>query len=104
MGFFVGQETVSIDDQVVWSMAYSGGAGEDVTDGTALRAIYAFLRRALSLVEPALPFRGPASFREGELTYQNSVVGTIARFHGTERISDNDRDIYELHYSGGLLR
>ena len=25
MGFFVGQETVSKDDRVIWSMCYSGG-------------------------------------------------------------------------------
>jgi hypothetical protein len=104
MGFFVGQETVSIDDQVVWSMAYSGGAKDDITDSAVLRAIYAFLRRALSAVEPALPFRGPTVFRADELSYENNVVGTIARFHGTERISQSDRELYELHYSGGLLR
>lgn len=104
MGFFVGQETVSVDDRVIWSMAYSGGIRDDVTDATALRAIYAFLRRALSAVHPTLPFRGPSVFREGGLRYQNDAVGTMSHFHGVERISDKDRNLYELRYSGGLLR
>src|SRR3954462_8568508 len=29
MGFFVGQETVSRDDRVIWSMSYSGGVRAD---------------------------------------------------------------------------
>ncbi|MBB1091373.1 hypothetical protein HUU61_08715 [Rhodopseudomonas palustris] len=104
MGFFVGQETLSVDDQVVWSMAYSGGAQDDITDVATLRAIYAFLRRALAAVDPALPFRGPQFIRDGGLAYENSAVGTLSRFHGLETISCNDRKVYALHYSGGLLR
>ena len=39
MGFFVGQETVSEDDSVIWSMCYSGGARPEVTDRDALLAL-----------------------------------------------------------------
>lgn len=104
MGFFVGHETVAIDDRVVWSMAYSGGARDDVTDGNLLRGIYAFLRRALSAVEPAHPFRGPPTFRDDRFLYENSVIGTLLRFYGAERIIADDREVYELRYSGGILR
>ena len=34
MGFFVGQETVSKDEKVVWSMCYSGGAQPAIADRT----------------------------------------------------------------------
>ena len=39
MGFFVGQETVSKDDRVIWSMSYSGGAGAEITDRETFLAI-----------------------------------------------------------------
>src|SRR5689334_8736694 len=51
MGFFVGQETVLRDDTPIWSMSYSGGAQEELTDRTTLLAIYKFLRRALLAAE-----------------------------------------------------
>ena len=44
---FVGQETVSRDDRVIWSMSYSGGVRADITDRSTLLEIYKFLRRAL---------------------------------------------------------
>jgi hypothetical protein len=104
MGFFVGQETVSIDDKVVWSMAYSGGTADHVTDRPALTSIYAFLRRALSAVDATLPFRGPVEFRADNLLYENAAFGTMARFSGTERVIRDGAEAYQLRYSGGLLR
>jgi len=32
------------------------------------------------------------------------VDGTITNFHGVEQISQDSVVLYELHYSGGLLR
>jgi len=104
MGFFVGQETVSKDDRVIWSMCYSGGARAEVTDRETLLSLYKFLRQALLAGDVSAPYRGPAEFAGGDMTYQNDVHGTLAQFHGLEQISKRSAVLYELRYSGGLLR
>jgi hypothetical protein len=104
MGFFVGQETVSKDDRVIWSMCYSGGAGPEVTNRDTLLSLYKFLRQALLACDVSAPYRGPVTFARDEMTYRNDVDGTLARFHGVEQISQHGAVLYELRYSGGLLR
>jgi hypothetical protein len=105
MGFFVGQETVSKDDRVIWSMSYSGGAGAEITDRETFLAIYKFLRQALLGVSVEQPYRGPHLFEQTGMVYRNEVDGTLDRFHGVETIERQDgTQLYELCYSGGLLR
>nr|WP_249158330.1 DUF5680 domain-containing protein [Bradyrhizobium jicamae] len=104
MGFFVGQETVSKDDRVIWSMSYSGGARPEIADRSRLLAIYGFLRQALLAGDVAAPYRGPPVLAADGMTYRTDVEGTMERFHGVETISQNDALLYELRYSGGLLR
>jgi len=104
MGFFVGQETVSMGDRVIWSMCYSGGARPEVTNRDALLALYKFLRQALLACDVSAPYRGPATLAEERMTYRNDVNGTIANFHGVEQISQDGAVLYELRYGGGLLR
>jgi len=104
MGFFVGQETVSKDDRVIWSMCYSGGARPQVGDRDALLALYKFLRQALLACDVSVPYRGPATFARDGMTYRNDVDGTIASFHGVEQILRDGAVLYELRYSGGLVR
>jgi hypothetical protein len=58
MGFFVGQETVSRDDRVIWSMSYSGGVRAEIMDRDVFLAIYKFLRQALQAVSVEEPYRG----------------------------------------------
>ncbi|XUJ34654.1 DUF5680 domain-containing protein [Bradyrhizobium japonicum] len=105
MGFFVGQETVSRDDRVIWSMSYSGGARADITDRPTLLEIYKFLRQALLGVSVEEPYRGPHLYEQAGMTYRNEVEGTLDRFRGIETIARHDGvPLYELRYSGGLLR
>ncbi|MBR0826947.1 hypothetical protein JQ596_15475 [Bradyrhizobium manausense] len=104
MGFFVGQETVSRDDTVIWSMCYSGGARAEITDRTTLLALYKFLRRALLAAEIEKPYRGPPVLSVDDMTYRNDVEGSLDRFHGVETIAKAGVQLYELRYSGGLLR
>jgi hypothetical protein len=105
MGFFVGQETVSRDDHVIWSMSYSGGARADITDRSTLLEIYKFLRRALLGASVEEPYRGPRLFEQAGMTYRNEVEGSLDRFHGIEMVAwQNGALLYELRYSGGLLR
>jgi Domain of unknown function (DUF5680) len=105
MGFFVGQETVSRADRVIWSMSYSGGARADITDRDTFLAIYKFLRQALLGVSTEEPYRGPRLFEQAGMIYRNRVQGALDRFHGVETIDRvDDAPLYELRYSGGLLR
>jgi hypothetical protein len=105
MGFFVGQETVSRDDRVIWSMSYSGGVRAEITDRDTLLAIYKFLRQALLAVSTEEPYRGPRLFEQAGMIYRNEVQGALDRFHGVETIArQDDVPLYAVRYSGGLLR
>jgi len=104
MGFFVGQETVTANADVIWSMSYAGGVTLDITDRGELLTIYAFLRQALLAVGEDQPFRGPSQFQEDNLRYTNSAEGDISCFHGTEHIYQGDKRVYGLRYSGGIVR
>ena len=105
MGFFVGQETVSKDDRVVWSMSYSGGVRPEIRDRETFLAIYKFLRQALLAVSIEQPYRGPRLFEQDGMVYRNDVEGALDRFHGVETIARQDgTPLYDLRYSGGLLR
>ncbi|HMN73627.1 MAG TPA: DUF5680 domain-containing protein [Rhodoblastus sp.] len=104
MRFFVGQETVSKDGKIIWSMCYSGGASVDTADQSDIPSIYKFLRRALLAASSEAPYRGPVSFVDGEWRYANRVEGALAAFHGVEDITRRGKTLFELRYSGGLLR
>ncbi len=49
------------------------------------------------------PFRGPDRFTVGSYVYLNASRGTIGRFRGRERITEDDKPVHELCYAGGLL-
>ncbi|MEY9185847.1 hypothetical protein ABIG06_007401 [Bradyrhizobium sp. USDA 326] len=104
MAFFVGQETVSRDGRVIWSMSYSGGVHAEIRDRDAFLEIYKFLRQALLGVGVDEPYRGPRLFEQAGMIYRNEIEGALDRFHGVEIIArDSGTPLYELRY-GGLLR
>jgi Domain of unknown function (DUF5680) len=104
MARFSGQETVALDDRVIWSMVYCGGVAPDVTDDAVVAIIYSCLRQALYIVEAERPFRGPRSFGTGALRYADDGEGDIVSFRGTERITRGGALVYRLDYCGGLVR
>jgi hypothetical protein len=104
MAFFVGQETVTARERVIWSMSYAGGVSPDISDRAMFLAIYAFLRRGLLAVSEERPFRGPPRFEEGNFRYENISEGSISDFHGTERVYRAGKQVYGLRYNGGTLR
>ena len=86
-------------------MSYSGGARADITDRSTLLEIYKFLRQALLGVSVEEPYRGPRLFEQAGMVYRNEAEGSLDRFHGVETIARSDgTPLYELRYSGGLLR
>lgn len=86
-------------------MSYSGGARAEITDRDTFLEIYKFLREALLGVSVDEPYRGPRLFEKAGMIYRNEVEGALDRFHGIEMIARHDGTrLYELRYSGGLLR
>ncbi|HDQ71495.1 MAG TPA: hypothetical protein ENN19_05290 [Chloroflexi bacterium] len=65
--------------------------------------VYRFLGKAMRQVAEDRPFRGPSSFEEQDLTYSDESEGTVEGFKGIERILHRGREIYRLHYHGGLV-
>jgi|ERR1700687_50396 len=104
MSFFVGQETVTANERVIWSMSYAGGVSPDITDRGRFLAIYAFLRQGLLGVGEGRPFRGPSQFEQGDFRYTNTSEGDISEFHGTEQIHHGATRVYDMRYSGGIIR
>jgi hypothetical protein len=102
--YFVGQEIVYAGSAPVWAMGYAGGFTAAVGDQTESGEIGAFLQAALRQVPPEQPYRGPALFRHGIYTYVNETEGDVDRFSGVETISRGEEMVYQLRYSGGLLR
>ena len=101
---FTGQETVALDDRVIWSMVYCGGVVPAVTDEAAIALIHSCLRQALYIVEAERPFRGPRAFGRDGLRYLDDSEGDLASFRGTERITRDGALVYRLEYCGGLVR
>ena len=100
---FSGMETVSENDRIVWAMSYAGGIAREGLDRQET-SIYRFLREALLLVEPNRPMRGPEVLERGRLCYRCDVEGALDRFKGRELVVEDGRLLYELHFSGGLIR
>ena len=97
---FAGQETVSLNDKVIWTMNYTGQSQTDEN----LVAIYDFLCKALLQISVTSPFRGPTELSgESGFYYKNKFKGDIDFFHGEETIMQNDVIIYRLYYSGGWV-
>ena len=65
--------------------------------------MYVVLRKALALTPSEAPFRGPKELCDGEFIYQNTWIGNIERYTGTEKIVKNGVVVYEASYLGGLV-
>jgi hypothetical protein len=50
------------------------------------------------------PYRGPNQWREGAYVYTDETQGDVERFWGVETITHEAQVVYQLRYSGGLLR
>ena len=98
---FIGEEIVWKNEKMIWGMNYYGKVLSAVVSG---EEIYEFLKKALSQVEDAMPFRGPKAFDEENFHYRNSNSGSVEEFHGIEMILYQESRIYELQYHGGIAK
>ncbi|KAA8921988.1 DUF5680 domain-containing protein [Thermoplasma sp.] len=97
---FNGIETVFHKGKPIWGMVYSGAV---LDEESSVEAIYAFLKKCLSMIDEEAPFRGPKSYEEDEYAYYNDFSGDIYHFIGYEHIDSDQGTLYELHYSGGEI-
>jgi len=102
--YFVGQETVYAGSAPIWAMCYAGGFTTSVSNQTEASEIGGVLQAALREVTPERPYRGPSTFRRGIYSYGNEAEGDVYRFSGIETIARGDEVVYQLRYSGGVLR
>jgi len=102
--YFVGQETVYYNSSALWAMGYAGGLTSVAVRPADMGRVYDFLRAALRQVAAERPYRGPSTFRQGEYSYRDESRGEVDDFGGVETISHRDQQVYQLRYSGGLLR
>jgi hypothetical protein len=75
-----------------------------VSDQSEAGEIGGVLQAALREVPPEQPYRGPSTLRRGIYSYVNEAEGDIYRFSGMETIARGDEVVYQLRYSGGVLR
>ena len=101
---FMGEEVVYCDNnKPIWGMNYYGVTLDDTLGEEAMDKA---LRPALMKVvedENIIPVRGIAKFENNGYTYAFKTTGTIEKFDGIEQIYKDNRLIYELHCSGGMI-
>ena len=95
---FAGQELVWHGGRLAWGLNFYG-----VTDTAAPERFFHFHKRALRQPPPDAPFRGPALYIEGDLTYVNDWTGSLEAFRGAERVFEGGRQLFWLDYHGGVL-
>lgn len=103
LAFFAGQETVEYEGKPIWTMVYSGGPLDPSADKETVKAVYSFLRQALSLVDEETIYRGPRHYVDGDWEFRNEYEGGLERFRGREAIWARGVEVYALEYSGGCL-
>lgn len=65
--------------------------------------VYDFLREALQHPGKENPFRGPAEYKKGSLTYKSSTEGDVTNHTVKEFIYDGKDEIYWAVVIGGLV-
>ncbi len=105
-GFFFapGQEVVRFKGNPVWAMAYNGGMRIKYHgDARFATEVFDFLKKTLSRVSAAKPFRGPEKLKSSDFLYINKVKGGIKEFRGQEKIFYKNKEVFRQDYIGGLI-
>jgi len=106
VGFFFapGQEIVRYKGRPIWAMAYSGGMKQKYHGNTKFAIeVFDFLKKALSRLVVARPFRGPKRLKIGNFLYVNNSKGNIKDFSGEEKIFYKNKEVFRQYYIGGLI-
>lgn len=95
-----GREIIKHNARQVYTLQYFSNV---IVDNVAIEIIYAFLEKALKIVDINNPFWGPKEYSQNGFLYMNHKEGNIESFHGFAEIFYNNQKAYECHYHGGLL-
>lgn len=102
--FAPGQEVVYYQNKPVWAMAYAGGMKFEYHGNEKItHEVFIFLKKALMVMDPKKPFRGPAKFKDGEFEYVSILKGDIKDFVGNEKILQNGKLVFEQNFIGGII-
>ena len=91
-------------DKPIWGMNYYGVTFDDTLGEEAMDNA---LRPALMKVgedKSVIPVKGISQFENNGYVYTFKTTGTIENFDGIEQIYKDNKLIYELHCSGGLIK
>ena len=95
-----GQQVVFYDKKPYWICVYYGQVTKVDFEPDE---VYDFLREALQYPKEGEPYRGPASYKKGNLEYQNKLEGDADSYNGKEVILEGGKQIYWAKYLGGLV-
>ena len=97
---FIGEEAVWEGATPIWGMNYYGKMlAVDFPQGFS-----EFLKSALMRVPREAPYRGPASYSEGNFTFTCTWQGELKCFQGEEEIFFSGERVYWLAFHGGEVR
>jgi hypothetical protein len=99
-----GMTRVLYKGRTTWSMAYFG-PGQTTGQEALVKPTFSFLKEALMLVAPEMPFRGPSEYKNGEWRYTFRLSrGDITDFLGNESVYNKDTLMFAQTIGGGLVR
>lgn len=93
---FLGEEVIWRNGNIYWGMNYSGRVIDEKFQS-------AFLKEAISIIDPQKPFRGPTVYTNNEYSYICRSDGEFPWFRGEETIYYKSDKIYECYFHGGLI-
>ncbi len=91
---FAGEAFLYENSRPLWVMNFLGRIPD-----TAFSA--SFLQKALLMISPDAPYRGPSRFSEGDFTYFCNSAGEPDWFYGYEWITFGEKTVYEFAFHGG---
>lgn len=92
-----GRLVIFYKDEPVFMEVYYGKTSKPADE------VYNFLREALQNPGEDNPFRGPAEYKSGKLTYKSSTEGDVADHTVKEYIYEDGVEIYSAIIVGGLV-
>jgi len=95
--------TVYFKDKPSWTMAY-GGTGQLEGYEEIVKPTFTFLKKALMLVSPQMPFREPQEYSEDDWKYAFRLLrGDITDFLGEEDIINGNNKVFTQTVIGRLV-
>lgn len=100
---FLGQETLHLQGEPVWTMVYAGQVMLEAAGEPGAAAIYSFLQRALAATIADSRLGGEADYAEGDWRYEDCGESSGSEFWGDETVTLQGVEVYRLRYGGGWI-